>query len=316
MSTRIIRHFAELPSDLKGGSVALGNFDGVHKGHQAVIGHARAIAENLDVPLGVMTFEPHPRRFFQPDLPAFTLSSFRLKTHQVTELDADFLYVQQFDKAFSSGTAEWFVREVLVAGLAVSHVVIGHDYRFGHRRQGNAAVLEAMAAELGFGVTAVAPVQDDSGAVYSSTRVRDALQAGDVAEATAVLGRPWEIEGRVEHGDKRGRTIGFPTANIRLGDYQHPRPGVYAITAGVDEGFYTRFRPGVANFGRRPTFDKSDLLLEVHLFDTDVDLYGKHLRVRFHHFLRPEQTFSGLEALKAQIAADAIQARDLLREGA
>jgi riboflavin kinase/FMN adenylyltransferase len=312
---RVLRHHTELPESLRGGVIALGNFDGVHRGHQEVIGAAGAIADLHDVPLGVMTFEPHPRRFFQPDLPPFTLTPFRLKAHLIQDLGADFLYVQAFDAALSKGSAQWFVEDVLVAGLGVSHVVVGQDYAFGHKRSGNVALLQAMARDLGFGVTAVAPVKDADGLIFSSTRVRECLADGKLAEAQAILGHAWEIEGRVEHGDKRGRTIGFPTANLRLGPYQHPRTGVYAVTAGVDEGLVTHFRPGVANFGKRPTFDKQDHLLEVHLFDTAEDLYGKHLRVRFHHFLRPERTFDGLESLKAQILADADQARALMARG-
>jgi riboflavin kinase/FMN adenylyltransferase len=312
---RLLRHYTELPDPLRGGSIALGNFDGVHLGHQEVIRAAGALADMHDVPLGVMTFEPHPRRFFQPELPPFTLTPFRLKTHLIAELGTDFLYVQAFDKALSKGSAEWFVEEVLVAGLGVSHVVVGQDYAFGYKRGGNVTLLQSMAQDLGFGVTAVAPVKDEGGMIYSSTRVRECLAKGELAEARAILGHPWEIEGRVEHGDKRGRTIGFPTANIRLGPYQHPLTGVYAVTAGVDEGIVTHFRPGVANFGKRPTFDKQDHLLEVHLFDTNEDLYGKHLRVRFHHFLRPERTFDGLESLKAQISMDAAQAKRLMADG-
>lgn len=314
---RVLRHHTELPAWLRGGSVALGNFDGVHRGHQAVIGAARAIACDRGIPLGVMTFEPHPRRFFQPDLPPFTLTSFRQKAHLIAETGADFLFVQAFDQALSQGSPDWFVREVLVAGLGVSHVVVGWDYAFGHGRAGTVALLQAMARDLGFGVTAVAPVAADAdgpaeAVIYSSTRVRACLAAGDIAGATAILGHPWEVEGRVEHGDKRGRQLGFPTANLRLGPLQPPRAGVYAVTAGVDAGPQTRFLPGVANYGRRPTFDATDPLLEVHLFDGAPNLYGRHLRVRFHAFLRPEQRFDGLDALRHQIGQDIIQARALL----
>lgn len=311
---RVLRHHTELPRALRGGSVALGNFDGVHQGHQAVIGTARAIAREGNLPLGVMTFEPHPRRYFQPDLPPFTLTPFRLKAHLIADLGADFLFVQAFDAALSQGSAAWFVQEVLVGGLSVAHVVVGQDYAFGHKRQGTVPVLQAMARDLGFGVTAVAPVTGPEGAVYSSTRVRACLVEGDVAGAAAILGHPWEVEGRVEHGDKRGRRIGFPTANLRLGPLHPPRPGVYAVTAGPDDGPRTRFLPGVANYGRRPTFGDADPLLEVHLFDQAPDLYGRHLRVRFHHFLRPEQAFPGLEALTHQITQDCDKARALLAE--
>lgn len=309
---RIFRHYDEIPAEFRGGVVALGNFDGVHLGHRAVIGEAQSRARDTAVPAAVMTFDPHPRRLFQPDLPPFTLSPFRIKARLVEELDVDFLYVQHFDRAFASKTAAAFVDEVLVRGMGVSHVVVGADYVFGKGRGGDVAFLEEKAREHGFGVTAVRAQADATGKPYSSTRVRRALEAGDPAEAAAVLGRPWEIEGRVEHGDARGRTIGFPTANIRLGEYLRPATGVYAVWAGLDAGLETQWHQGVANYGRRPTFDKQDEILEVHLFDFSGSLYGQHLRVRLCAHLRPEQKFEGLDALVAQIGADAAEARRIL----
>lgn len=309
---RIFRHYDEIPAEYRGGVLALGNFDGVHRGHQAVIGKARDRAREAGVPSGVMTFEPHPRRLFQPDLPPFALTPFRIKARHIEALDVDYLYVQHFDRAFASKTAEQFVDEVLYAGLGVSHVVVGADYCFGYKRSGNVTFLRQKAAVLGFGVTSVEAVRDEQGEPYSSTRVRDALRNGNPREAARLLGRPWEIEGRVEHGDRRGRTIGFPTANIPLGDFLRPAAGVYAVRAGVDRGSDTEWRDGVANFGRRPTFDKKDELLEVHLFDFMGDLYHSHLRVQLVEFLRPERRFDGLEALKAQIGKDAEDARRLL----
>jgi riboflavin kinase/FMN adenylyltransferase len=306
---RIFRHYEEIPRRYRGGVVALGNFDGVHR---HVIGEAIAQARVLGVPSGVMTFEPHPRRLFQPDLPPFTLTPFRIKARHMETLDLAYLYVQHFDADFAAKPAETFVDEVLIGGLGVRHVVVGEDYVFGKGRGGNVAFLSAMAAERGFGVTAVPPIRDDAGVTFSSTRARTALAEGRPREAAEVLGRPWEVEGRVEHGDKRGRTIGFPTANLALGDYLRPKTGVYAVHAGVDRGAGTEWLPGVANYGRRPTFDKTDDLLEVHLFDFDGDLYLQHLRVRMIAYLRPEQAFSGIDALKAQIAADADQARRVL----
>jgi len=313
---RILRHHDEVPPDCRGGAVALGNFDGLHRGHQAVIGTARTIAQTLNGgqggPLGVMTFDPHPRRLFQPDAPPFSLSLLRTKARRIEHLGANFLYVQHFDLTFASHPAEWFVDTVLAKSLGVRHVVIGEDYRFGKGRSGNPDMMRAMAKDLGFGVTTVAPVTDDDGGLLSSTRVREALMAGRPEEATLVLGRPWEVDGRVEHGDARGRLIGFPTANLRLGDYLRPAVGVYAVQAGVDAGPDTVWFNGVANFGRRPTFDETVPLLEVHLFDFNGDLYHQHLRVRLVSFLRPERKFDGLEALKAQIAADAEAAHRLL----
>ncbi len=313
---RILRHHDEFPPACRGAAVALGNFDGVHRGHQAVIEATRDAARALgpQAPFGIMTFEPHPRRLFQPDAAPFALSSLRTKAHRLEAMGAEFLFVQHFDQSFSSHAPDWFIVEVLHRGLGVRHVVCGEDYAFGHKRAGNADLMRAMAAELGFGVTTVAPVRDGAGAILSSTRAREAIAAGNMDEAAAVLGHAWEVEGRVEHGDARGRTIGFPTANLRLGEYAQPARGVYAVQAGIDEGPDTVWHEGVANYGRRPTFGGGLPLLEVNLFDFDGDLYNRHLRVRMVAFLRPERAFDGLEALKAQITADADAARSLLSE--
>ncbi|MBE1236627.1 bifunctional riboflavin kinase/FAD synthetase [Phaeovibrio sulfidiphilus] len=309
---RVVRHAFSLPQDLKGCCLALGNFDGFHLGHQRVIGTARAIARDLAVPLGVMTFEPHPRRYFQPDLPAFALSTFRTKARRIEEEGADFLFAQLFDETLAMGSAAWFVEEILVRELEVCHVVVGHDYGFGKNREGDVPLLQSMGLERGFGVTAVMPVLDEGGEIVSSTRVRNALRQGQLTDANALLGHPWEMDGRVEHGDARGRTIGFPTANLKPVDLMAPAMGVYAITAGVDKGPQTQFLKGVANFGLRPTFGGTEPVMEVFLFDFSGDLYGQTLRVRFHHYLRPEQSFSGIDALKAQIAADVDAAHRLL----
>lgn len=309
---RIFRHYTELPPEVRGGVVALGNFDGVHRGHQAVIGAARRIAVESGRPLGVMTFEPHPRLVFNPEQPPFRLTPFRIKARHVEALGADFLYAQHFDLDFASLSAQDFVRRVLVAGLGVKHVVVGYDYVFGKGRQGNCVLLGEMATALGFGATCVPPAGDAGGQVYSSTRVRQLLAAGQPAEAAHLLGRYWEIEGRVEHGDARGRTIGFPTVNIPLGEYQRPAVGVYAVRAGVDRGGATVWHDGVANYGRRPTFGGGDELLEAHLFDFAADLYGQHVRVALVDYLRPERAFDGVAALKAQIAEDCAAARRVL----
>lgn len=309
---RIFRHYEEIPEEFQGAAIALGNFDGVHRGHAAVIGEAMRRAKEKNVPAAVMTFEPHPRSVFRPDLPPFRLTPFRIKARYLEALGLDYLYCQHFDLGFAAKTAEAFVDEVLTRGLGVSHVLVGEDYAFGHGREGNVERLRAWSADRGFGVTAVPPVVDEDGEVLSSTRVRSALAEGRVGDVTKVLGRPFEVEGRVEHGDARGRTIGFPTANIALGDFSRPATGVYAVRAGVDKGAETVWHDGVANYGRRPTFDKTDELLEVHLFDFSGDLYQQHLRVQLVDFIRPEQRFPGLDALKAQIALDAAEARRLL----
>ncbi|CAA7613205.1 bifunctional riboflavin kinase/FAD synthetase [Magnetospirillum sp. UT-4] len=309
---RLIRHCGELPPDLKGCVVALGNFDGVHRGHQAVIGTARAVAGTLGAPLAVMTFEPHPRAFFNPGQPPFRLTPFRVKARLLEALGIDLLFMQHFDAAFAGITALEFVGDILLGCLGARHVVVGYDYVFGKGRQGTGALLQKLSDEGAFGFTSVPPAMTASGETFSSTRVREYLVEAKPAEAAKLLGHYWEIEGRVEHGDARGRTIGFPTANLHLGEYQRPATGVYAVRAGIDLGGATMWRDGVANFGRRPTFDKTDELLEVHLLDHGEDLYGRHLRVALVEHIRPEARFAGIDDLKAQIARDVETARTLL----
>jgi riboflavin kinase/FMN adenylyltransferase len=309
---RIFRHFAEIPAAQRGGVVALGNFDGVHLGHQTVIGSAMAVAREKGVACGVMTFEPHPQELFAGKSPPFRLTPFRIKARRIEAMGIDFLLMQHFDRSFAAISAEDFIARVLVDGLGVRHVVVGYDYAFGKGRRGDVEMLRQAAGQAGFSVTVVGQVTAEDGVIYSSHRIRQALIDGNPKEAARLLGRPWEIEGRVERGDQRGRTIGFPTANIAMNEYQHPAQGVYAVKAGIDLGRDTRWLDGVANFGRRPTFDKADVLLEVHLFDFLGDLYGRHLRVALAEFLRPEQKFSGLDALKAQISEDCAAARRIL----
>jgi riboflavin kinase / FMN adenylyltransferase len=307
----VFRTWSEVPPALKGGVIALGNFDGLHLGHQAVIGRAIALARKKGVAAAVMTFEPHPRMFFKPDQEPFCLSPFRMKARVIEALGVDYLYVQTFDKEFSQRSPDNFVAEILVGGLGLSHIVVGYDYVFGHQRKGNVEVLRELAAQYGFEVTAVEKLSAGDER-FSSTNVRNVLRDGKPREAARMLGRYWEIEGRVESGDKRGRQLGFPTANVPYSDYLHPKRGVYAIRAGVDQGAETVWHSGVANFGNRPTFDKTDILLEAHLFDFNEDLYGKHLRVALIDHIRDERKFDGLEALKAQIKADSDIARHML----
>jgi riboflavin kinase/FMN adenylyltransferase len=309
---RLFRHYTDLPEDAHGAVVALGNFDGVHCGHRVVIGKAAEIARSLGAPLAVLTFEPHPRSLFRPNDPPFRLTPFRIKARHIEELGVDLLFVIHFDTEFSHMTALSFIDDVLVGGLKARHIVAGYDFVFGYRRGGDIGMLYGMAPTRGFGVTEVKPASDTGGAVFSSTRVRDLLIAGKPRQAAEVLGRPWEIEGRVEHGDQRGRTIGFPTANLELGEYQRPAYGVYAVRAGIDHGLRTVWHDGVANLGRRPTVGGLRELLEVHLFDFDGILYGRHLRVQIIEYLRPEQKFADFEALKQQIVRDAQQARQVL----
>ncbi len=310
---RLFRHHTEIPVEARHAVVALGNFDGVHRGHQAVIGRAQAKARELGTKAAVLTFEPHPREFFKPDQPSFRLTPLRIKVRQLEAMGLDDLFVLPFGPRLAQMSAEAFVIEVLIEGLAAQHVVVGYDFVFGRERRGNAALLADLGQMHGLGVTSVEAAVSDGGEVFSSTKVREHLTSGRPMSATALLGRPWEIEGRVEHGDQRGRQLGFPTANIAIGDYLQPMLGVYAVKAGIDMGAATHWVDGVANLGRRPTVGGTRVQLEVHLFDMAADLYGRHLRVAFIDFLRPEKKFSGLPELKAQIAEDSGRAREILQ---
>ncbi len=307
---RIFRHYETLPEDTRGAVVAIGNFDGVHPGHRAVINEAGLIAHDLGVPWAVLTFETHPRRLFQPDQPPFRLTPFRAKAREIEAMGVDILIVQRFNRAFSMLEAKDFVLETLVKGMNASHIVSGYDFVFGHNRSGHCDLLLAMGEKEGFGFTAVNTIEDETGAAYSSTRVRERLIAGDPEGAAAVLGRDFEIEGRVIRGENRGRGIGFPTANLTLGSALRPMTGVYAVR--VAFGDKEQWLPGVANLGVRPTFGGDDTVLEVFLFDFDGDLYGKRLRVRLIDHLRPEKKFDGIDDLKAQIALDSAKAKEIL----
>jgi riboflavin kinase/FMN adenylyltransferase len=309
---RIFRHFAPLPEELRGAVLALGNFDGVHRGHQAVIGAAAAEARRRGRPFGVLTFEPHPRQVFAPSPAPFRLTPFRVKMHQLEALGCDLAVSLHFDRAFASHSAEDFAETVLAHGLGASHVVAGYDFVFGSGRAGNAERLKALGAGLGFGVTIVEPVGQGA-EIFSSTEIRERLVAGDPKGAARLLGRNWEIDGRVEAGDRIGRTLGFPTANLPLGEFLRPAEGVYAVRAGIEYPIHTEWYDAVANLGRRPTVTGSgELRFEVHLLDFAGDLYGRHLRVAFVDWIRGDAKFAGLEALKAAIADDVEAARRAL----
>lgn len=310
---RVFRHTSEIPADARGAVAALGNFDGVHAGHRGVVAMAQGVARTLGAPCAVVTFEPHPRSVFRPDEPPFRLTPFRVKLRLLEALGVDLLFVLHFDEALRNRSAESFVRDDLARGLGVRHVVCGHDFAFGRGRAGNPVLLETLGSELGFGVTAVPPITFDGGPRYSSTAVRQALAEGRPEDAARLLGHPFEIEGRVQGGRRLGRTIGFPTANVGLGEYVRPAFGVYAVEAGVDDGPATVWRPGVANLGVRPTLnDGMEPRLETHLFDFNQDIYDRHLRVRLLRRLRPEMRFDGLAALQAQIAVDCAAAKAAL----
>lgn len=314
---KLFRHTDNLTNDVKGSVVAWGNFDGFHKGHQVVLGQTAAIADAAGAPLATLTTEPHPREYFRPGAPAFRLMSLRSKAHILESFGVDVLFVLNFDETLATMSAEAFVRDILVGKLAVSHVVTGYDQRFGKDRTGDTGLLCAMGKELGFDVTVIEPVchpdaTGDGEVVYSSTQVRDYLRNGRPEEAAALMGHWWQVEGRVERGDQRGRTIGFPTANLAWVEYLEPALGVYAVWATVEDGDHAGTYAGVANLGVRPTFDKQDLCFEVHLFDFDEDIYGTHMSVDLVSFLRTEKKFDGLESLKNQIGADRDTAKELL----
>ncbi len=309
---RIFRHYEDLPDELRGAAIAVGNFDGVHLGHRTVIGEAGRIAQTAGIPWAVLTLEPHPRSVFKPDTPPYRLTPFRLKARLIEEMGPQALIVIHFDLAFSRVSARDFVQKVLVDNSAAQHIVCGHDFAFGHGREGNSELLLQLGGEYGFGFTCVREMCDTHGKPYSSTRIREYLKGGKPAAAAQVLGRPFEIEGKVVEGDKRGRTIGFPTANLDLGEYIHPIRGVYAVKVGVAEDGRTLWYNGVANLGHRPTFGGTRTVLEVHLLDFEGDLYGKQMRVALIDYLREEKKFDGLDGLRAQIADDGARARQVL----
>ena len=310
---RIFRHYRDVPDAFRSAVVAVGNFDGVHRGHQALIARAGALAEERKAPFGVLAFEPHPQEFFRPDAECFRLTPFRTKARLIAELGADVLFAFAFDAEMASKTAQEFILDVLVGGLSIGEVVVGPDFRFGKARTGDVTVLSYMGEMEGFGVDVVVPVIDDRHGKISSTRIRDALKAGRPEEAARLLGHSWTIESRIEHGDKRGRTIGFPTANMQIEGYLKPAFGVYAVRATImeDDKPSARF-DGVANLGIRPMFESQTPLLETYLFDFDGDLYGSHLAVELVSYIRPEAKLDGLDALKEQIAADSKAARAAL----
>lgn len=308
---QIFREAADFPAERHGSVIALGNFDGVHRGHQSVIGQAGEIADAKQVGLGVMTFEPHPRVFFRRDDPPFRLTPFTNKAHQLQALGVDSLICLNFDTPLASLDAQSFIDDILVNGFGVGTLVVGYDFKFGKGRTGD---VETLRADTRFETVVIEPSTSATGDVYSSTHIRDYLRNGQPGQAAAFLGRPFEIEGEVLHGAEIGRTIGFPTANLELGDYIRPAYGVYAVRVGVETGLVgeTIWCDGVANLGKRPTVDGLAEKFEVHLFDFDRDLYGTHMRVALIEYIRAEQKFDGLDALQAQISKDCHAARVIL----
>jgi riboflavin kinase/FMN adenylyltransferase len=301
-------HDQPIPDELRGAIVALGNFDGFHLGHQAVVGRAVQRGAHERRTVIVATFDPHPVRHFRPDTPPFRLTTLDQRERLFAHAGADAMLVFKFGQELASTTAEDFVGRLLTGQLGAAGVVTGEDFTFGKGRGGNATVLRKLGAKHGIEAETVAPVLLD-GKRISSGWVREALQAGDPGTAVRLLTRPFAIEGAVVHGDKRGRELGWPTANVELGNYLRPAYGVYAVRVTLDDGSE---HDGVASLGIRPTFDPPRELLEAALFDFDGDLYGRTIEVALHHYLRPEAKFDSVETLKAQMDADAARARELL----
>jgi riboflavin kinase/FMN adenylyltransferase len=293
---------------LAGAVVAIGNFDGVHRGHRAVIGAALARARALGRKAAALTFTPHPRLFLRPQDTLFQLSGERDKLRLLAATGLDGAVVMRFDAALAATTAQDFIARILRGYLEVGGAAIGFDFHFGQNRGGSPAFLAEQGARLGFAVDIVPPLEDE-GRPVSSGAVRTALSAGKVVEAAELLGAPWFVSGAVIHGDKRGRDLGFPTANIRLDPACGLKHGIYAVRMRVGD----RLHDGVASFGRRPTFDNGAPLLEVFLFDFDGDLYGQTVDVALIGWIRHEQKFDSIETLKRHMLADASQARDALR---
>lgn len=293
----VIAHYKDVPDSARGYSVALGNFDGAHAGHRAVIEGAIAAGS----PLGVATFEPPPRQFFRPDDPPFRIYRPARRNARLAELGAQAVYELPFNADMAAMTDEDFAREVLKNGIGAAHVTVGFDFRFGRGRMGDAGRLASLGRALGFGVTVIEKIEA-LGAKASSTAIREALIAGEPEKAAEILGHDWIVDGTVEHGEKRGRTIGFPTANLHLGELIHPRHGVYAVR--VRLAGEQAWRGGVANFGRTPTTGIRDPLLETFIFDFEGDIYGQQLEVALVRFLRPELKFDVLDDMVTQMHKD------------
>jgi riboflavin kinase / FMN adenylyltransferase len=300
-----------IPENLKGSIVALGNFDGFHLGHQAVVGRAIARAFHERRPVIVATFDPHPVKFFKPDLPPFRLSTLDQREQLFAHAGADAMLVFEFGAALAAMDAEEFIADVLAKRIGAAGVVTGDDFTFGKGRTGDVPLLKRLGQEHGVVAEAVAQVLVE-GVRVSSGRVREALIAGDTGTATRLLSRDYAVEGVVQRGDARGRELGYPTANVELGDYQRPKYGIYAVRVTLEDG---REVPGVASLGVRPTFEPPRELLEAHLFGFDGDLYGRKIEVALHAFIREEKKFESLDDLIAHMREDEAAARKLLAIG-
>lgn len=308
---RIIRDYKYVDPADRGASAAIGNFDGVHLGHRSVIDLARSKAVDLNAPLGVVTFEPHPRQYFAPNAPTFRLMNAEARAHRLEKLGVERLYELNFNAALSGLTAEDFARQVIVQGFGLKHVVVGADFYFGKGRSGNAETLVELGRDLGFGVT-VAPLIADEQGEFSSTSIRRALSDGQPEDAARMLGHWHRIEGPVISGDQRGRDLGYPTANLAIDGLHPPKFGIYAVLVDVLEGPHKGHYHGAASIGLRPTFGGEHPNLEVYIFDFSGDIYGADISVALVAYQRPELKFDSLAALIAQIDADCVESRRIL----
>ncbi len=308
MVLRIVHGWKGLSAADRGAAVALGNFDGVHLGHREVIAGAVEAGRRLGAPVGVISFDPHPRRLFQPDEPAFRLMTTDQQARVLETMGVDRFYVLPFDFEMANFSDRDFALKVLHEGLGVRHVAVGFDISFGKGRTGSPALMTAYGEAMGFSVS-VAEAVGEGAEKYSSTGVREALREGRPQDAAAILGQPFAIEGVVRRGKQLGRTLGFPTANVFMADYVAPRKGVYATRTRLPDG---RIVPGVANIGNNPTTGEVETRLEVWLFDFDEDLYGQVIETSLIAFLRPEEKFSSIDAMVEQIRVDERQARAIL----
>ncbi|MGX1498377.1 riboflavin kinase/FMN adenylyltransferase [Labrenzia sp. MBR-25] len=304
----VIESLDAFPADLKGGIVAIGNFDGVHRGHRAVLDAALGLGHGTHHPVYAMSFEPHPRTVFNPSKPVFRLTPPQQKLDLLRLCGLDGALILPFTKAFAGIEANAFVQDILIDTLGISHAVTGYDFHFGRARQGTPDYLRSAGANHGFGVTIVQQQEDEGAEVISSTRIRESLSRGDIAQANGLLGYRWFFDADVRHGDKRGRDLGYPTANMSLSEACPLKQGIYAVKVRVEGTWHD----GVASYGRRPTFDNGAALFEVFLFDFTGDLYGKTLRVHLVSYLRGEEKFDTVEALITQMDRDSEEARAAL----
>jgi riboflavin kinase/FMN adenylyltransferase len=305
---QIIRHYEDCPESAKGCVIALGNFDGIHKGHQEIIKQAINISKESNSNSAIMTFEPHPKSFFQNSDTKIRLTPFYDKGKLLENFGIDILFAMHFDKKFSQITADNFVDDILVDTLKVKTIIIGHDFIFGYKRQGNAELLKEKADLLGFNLIQIDAISK-GGNIYSSTKIREFLKDGEVEKANNWLGRPHFITGKIEAGEQRGRTLGYPTANIYLKDQLRIRFGVYQVTIQI-EGSNEQL-PAIANIGCKPMFDDNRDILEVFIFDFDRDIYDKKVKVEFLKFIRDEEKFDSIDELTTQITLDCSKVKSL-----